>query len=59
VNFATTGDPNGKPLPKWTPYDENTEPYLDLGDTVQMKSHLLKAQLDLLEQLQQRRPVSQ
>jgi para-nitrobenzyl esterase len=55
VNFATTGDPNGKDLPKWTPYDLASEPYLDLGDTVQTKNHLLKAQLDFLESLQQKR----
>jgi len=55
VNFATTGDPNGKELPKWTPYDLSAEPYLELGDTVQIKNHLLKAQLDFLEQLQQQR----
>jgi para-nitrobenzyl esterase len=59
VNFATTGDPNGSGLPKWTPYDRATEPYLELGDTVQLKNHLLKAQLDFLEQFQQRRQTSQ
>ena len=58
VNFATTGDPNGKGLPAWTPYDQRTEPYLDLGDAVQVRSHLLKAQLDFLEQAQQRRLAS-
>jgi para-nitrobenzyl esterase len=55
VNFAITGEPNGKALPKWTPYDPTAEPYLELGDTVQTKNHLLKAQLDFLEGLQQRR----
>jgi para-nitrobenzyl esterase len=59
VNFATTGDPNGKGLPVWTPYDAANEPYLDLGDAVQIKHHLLKAQLDFLERLQQRRQTSQ
>jgi len=59
VNFATTGDPNGQGLPKWTPYDQAAEPYLELGDRVQMKAHLLKTQLDFLEQLQQRRQTSQ
>jgi para-nitrobenzyl esterase len=59
INFATSGDPNGKGLPKWTPYDPQNEPYLELGDTVQIKNHLLKAQLDFLEQQQQRRQVSQ
>ncbi|HST22136.1 MAG TPA: carboxylesterase family protein [Blastocatellia bacterium] len=55
VNFATTGDPNGKGLLKWTPYDRNTEAYIDFGDTVQMRNHLLKDQLDFLEQVQSRR----
>jgi para-nitrobenzyl esterase len=59
VNFATTGDPNGNGLPAWTPYDPSAEPYLDLGDAVQVRNHLLKAQLDFLEQAQQRRQRSQ
>ena len=63
VNFATTGDPNGvsngKALPKWTPYDLAGEPYLELGETVSIKNHLLKAQLDFLEGFQQRRQASQ
>ena len=59
VNFATSGDPNGRSLPKWTPYDANAEPYLDLGESVRVKNHLLKAQLDFLEQSQQRRQTSQ
>jgi para-nitrobenzyl esterase len=52
VNFATTGDPNGKGLPRWTPYDHDAEPYLDFGDTIQSRNHLLKEQLDFLEQFQ-------
>ena len=59
VNFATTGDPNGGALPKWTAYDQTSEPYLELGDAVSMKNHLLKAQLDALEQAQPRRLTSQ
>jgi len=55
VNFATYGDPNGKSLPKWTPYDRETEAYLDFGDTVQLRDHLLKAQLDFIEQFQKGR----
>jgi hypothetical protein len=37
----------------------NAEPCLDLGDAVQSKDHLLEAQLDFFERLQQRRPTSQ
>ena len=59
VNFATSGDPNGKGLEKWTPYDQANEPYLDLGDSVQTKHHLLKAQIDFLEGFQQRRQAAQ
>jgi len=55
VNFATTGDPNGKGLPKWTTYSKDTEPYLDFGDVVQGKNHLFKDQLDFLEHFQNRR----
>ncbi len=55
VNFATTGDPNGKVLPKWTPYDPSAEAYLDFGDTIQIRNHLLKAQLDFIELFQKRR----
>jgi para-nitrobenzyl esterase len=58
VNFATTGDPNGSGLPKWAPYDRPNEPYLELGDSVQSRNHLLETQLDFLEHLQQRRPTS-
>jgi para-nitrobenzyl esterase len=58
VNFASTGDPNGNGLPAWTPYDPSAEPYLDLGDAVQVRHHLLKTQLDFLEQAPQRRTVS-
>jgi para-nitrobenzyl esterase len=55
VNFAKTGDPNGKGLPKWTPYNEKDETYMDFGDVVQTRQHLLKSQLDFLEQFQRRR----
>jgi carboxylesterase type B len=50
VNFATTGDPGGRGLPKWTPYHFETEDYLDFCNAVQFRNHLLKAQLDFIEQ---------
>jgi para-nitrobenzyl esterase len=59
VNFATTGNPNEGPnskgLPNWTAYNKEAEPYLDFGDTVQLRNHLLKEQLDFQEQWQKRR----
>jgi para-nitrobenzyl esterase len=54
VNFATTGDPNGKGLPAWTPYSRDAEPYLDFGDVVQLRHHLLREQLDFIEKFQKR-----
>jgi para-nitrobenzyl esterase len=54
VSFATTGNPNGKGLPKWTPYDSQSEAYMEFGDTVQMRNHLLKPQLDFIEEFQKR-----
>jgi para-nitrobenzyl esterase len=55
VNFAKTGDPNGKGLPKWAPYKTSDEAYMDFGDAAQLRNHLLKEQLDFLEQFQNRR----
>lgn len=55
VNFATTGNPNGAGLPKWSNYDRAAEAYMDFGDPVQVRNHLLKAQLDFMEQFQARR----
>ena len=55
TNFVKRGDPNGHGLPTWTPYNLESEPYLDFGDTVQERAHLLKAQLDFQEKVQSHR----
>jgi para-nitrobenzyl esterase len=55
VNFARTGDPNGKGLTTWIPYNATDEAYMDFGDVVQVRNHLLKDKLDFLEQFQRRR----
>lgn len=55
VNFAKTGDPNGKGLPRWTPYSRDAEPYLEFGESIQLRNHLLKEQLDFQERFQKRR----
>ena len=52
VNFATGGDPNGTGLMAWPAYDEADEPYLELGDNLRVKQHLLKPQLDFLDGLE-------
>jgi para-nitrobenzyl esterase len=36
VNFATTGDPNGKGLPKWTPYQTKTDQAMSIADSLGM-----------------------
>lgn len=54
VNFARTGDPNGAGLPKWASYNRESEPYMDFGDSVQVRNHLLKEQVDFIEQFQKR-----
>ena len=56
VNFVTTGDPNGRGLPKWEPYDPANEPYLEFGASVRSGRHLLKSRLDFLEKALARRP---
>jgi para-nitrobenzyl esterase len=55
TNFAKAGDPNGKGLPAWNAYNPAGEPYLELGQQIRIKRHLLKAQLDFLESAQQGR----
>ncbi|HEX7137930.1 MAG TPA: carboxylesterase family protein [Vicinamibacterales bacterium] len=55
INFASTGNPNGKGLPAWSTYAAETEPYLELGTPIESKRQLLKAQLDFLERAQEAR----
>jgi len=49
VNFITTGNPNGKGLVEWPAYDAEREPYLEFGNSVSVKTHLLKRELDFLD----------
>jgi len=49
VNFATTGNPNGKGLPEWTPYTIDTECYMELGDEPAPGQNLRTEQLDFHE----------
>jgi para-nitrobenzyl esterase len=48
VNFATTGNPNGKGLPVWPNYDEKKDLALGLGDEIHPIPVPNKAGLDFL-----------
>jgi len=52
VNFISTGNPNGKGLVKWEPYDLETEPFMEFADTPRGGTRLFSAQLDFLEKFQ-------
>jgi para-nitrobenzyl esterase len=49
VNFAATGNPNGKGLTKWPAYQESSDVALDLGDKIAALPQLHKAALDFLD----------
>jgi para-nitrobenzyl esterase len=49
VNFATTGDPNGRNLPAWRPYARQDEQLLEIGDTVRMTPIPHAPALDFLD----------
>ena len=49
VNFATTGDPNGKGLPKWPVYHAKDDMLMSFGDSIEVKPVPNKAALDFLD----------
>jgi para-nitrobenzyl esterase len=49
VNFAATGDPNGKGLPKWPHYDAAADVSMQFGDTVAARPQVNKAGLDFFD----------
>ena len=49
VRFATTGDPNGGNLPVWAAYNQEQEPYLEFGDSIQPHAGLLKTECDFVD----------
>lgn len=49
VNFATTGNPNGKGPVKWPAYDAKSDPSMVFGDKVEVQHDVNKAGLDFLD----------
>jgi len=49
VNFATTGDPNGKGLPAWPAFDTKSDRLMGLGDRVEVTPIPHKPALDFLD----------
>src|SRR5262245_10761453 len=49
VNFATTGDPNGKDLPKWNTYSAKDDQLMGFADAPAMTAVPHKAALDFLD----------
>jgi para-nitrobenzyl esterase len=52
VQFAATGNPNGRERVAWPRYEPASDRYLELGDTIRVGSKLRKRQYDLLDDAQ-------
>jgi para-nitrobenzyl esterase len=51
VNFAATGNPNGKGLPKWPGYDAKTDPLMQFGDKIDVQHNVNKSGLDFFDRV--------
>lgn len=49
ANFAASGNPNGKGLPKWPGYDAKSDPSMEFGDRVELQHNVNKAGLDFFD----------
>jgi len=49
VNFAITGNPNGKGLPEWSTYNAEKDTVLELGEQIVPRTGTNKAGLDFLD----------
>jgi len=49
VNFATTGDPNGKDVPNWPTYRAGSDEMVEFADDVKVLSGHRNSQLDAIE----------
>ncbi|WP_428662241.1 carboxylesterase/lipase family protein [Runella sp.] len=52
VNFAKFGNPNAKGVPEWKSYDKKSGVIMELGDKVQERPALFKAEFELLSEVQ-------
>ncbi len=52
VNFAATGNPNGEGLARWPVYDAHTDPAIEFGDQIGVRSAINKAGLDFFDAYQ-------
>ena len=50
VNFATSGDPNGKGLPQWPRYSTDTDQWLVLRPKIEVVARFRAPQLDFFQQ---------
>lgn len=55
TEFAKTGTPNTLAAPTWKAYQKETAFYLELGEEVALKQHLLAHRLDILEEVTRHR----
>lgn len=56
VNFAKTGDPNGKEVPRWPPYDTASDALLYIGnDRIGSRSHYRDDQMSFATRILQNR----
>jgi para-nitrobenzyl esterase len=55
VNFAATGDPNGRGLPHWPAYEEKTDTAIEFGNTIELHPGLNKPALDFLDKYFERK----
>jgi carboxylesterase type B len=49
VHFAQSGDPNGGGLPHWPAYDAAADPYLELGDGIEVGHNYRTPYLDFVQ----------
>ncbi|MFA5182491.1 MAG: carboxylesterase/lipase family protein [Syntrophales bacterium] len=51
IRFAAQGNPNTAGLTAWPAYDRASEPYLELGESISVKSGLDRQACDLIEKI--------